>query len=244
MRPLLATDMLEISEIGLSRSLPARAVLLLARACPEESWESLSRLSIGERDRRLLTLRQWTFGNRLQALTNCPACQLPLGLEVDVDAPRAEQRATTCNEHRFSLGEYDVTFRLPNTEDLLAMIEDKEEDSGSLCFLERCVLEARCGTQSILAPELPSTIQDEITRRMEEADPQAVLQWDVACPSCGHSWRTPFDIVSFFWNEITTLARQLLFEVHAIASAYGWSEEEILRMSPWRREMYLEMVNG
>lgn len=244
MRPLLPADILEISELGLAKSLPARAVLLLARACPEESWESLAKLNIGERDGRLLSLRQWTFGNRLQGLTNCPACQLPLSLEVDIESIRSGERATTPNKHTFSLEGYDVSFRLPNTEDLLAVMESKEGDVQSSSFLERCLVEARCGTQSILAPELPPTLRDEITRRMEVADPQADLQLAVSCPSCGHSWRAPFDIVSFFWNEITGLARQLLFEVHALASAYGWSEEEILRMSSWRREMYLGMVNG
>jgi len=244
MRPLRPTDILEISELGLSKSLPARAVLLLARVCPEESWETLAKLSIGERDSRLLSLRQWTFGNRLQGLTNCPACQLPLSLEVDIEDIQFRERAATPNQHTFSLEGYDVSFRLPNTEDLIAVIDSKEEVGESSWFLERCLVEARCGTRPIHARELPPALQDEIMHRMEVADPQGYLQWAVNCPSCGHSWRALFDIVSFLWNEITALARQLLFEVHALASAHGWSEEEILRMSSWRREMYLGMVNG
>jgi hypothetical protein len=31
-------------------------------------------------------------------------------------------------------------------------------------------------------------------------------------------------------------------EIHAIASAYGWSEKEILALSDPRRAFYLEMV--
>jgi hypothetical protein len=31
--------------------------------------------------------------------------------------------------------------------------------------------------------------------------------------------------------------------VHSLASAYGWSEAEIVRMSPMRRQRYLELVS-
>ena len=53
-----------------------------------------------------------------------------------------------------------------------------------------------------------------------------------------------FDILSFFWGEIQICARRLLREVHALASAYGWTESEILSLSTTRRHAYLEMVGG
>jgi hypothetical protein len=31
-------------------------------------------------------------------------------------------------------------------------------------------------------------------------------------------------------------------EVHLLASAYGWRESDILAMTPWRRQLYLELV--
>jgi hypothetical protein len=37
-------------------------------------------------------------------------------------------------------------------------------------------------------------------------------------------------------------ARSLLAEVHSLARAYGWTESEILALSPQRRSTYLEMV--
>jgi hypothetical protein len=33
-------------------------------------------------------------------------------------------------------------------------------------------------------------------------------------------------------------------DVHALASAYGWSEREILALSDTRRRLYLEMVSA
>jgi hypothetical protein len=50
--------------------------------------------------------------------------------------------------------------------------------------------------------------------------------------------------VSFFWNEINTWAYRMLRDVHALATAYGWREADIVAMSPWRRQVYLDMVSG
>ena len=39
-------------------------------------------------------------------------------------------------------------------------------------------------------------------------------------------------------------AGALLHEVHRLASAYGWSEAQILALSPARRAQYLALVEG
>jgi hypothetical protein len=77
---------------------------------------------------------------------------------------------------------------------------------------------------------------------MGEADPQAEVQLALACPACRHQWQVSFDIVSYFWSEINARSQRLLWEVHALASAYGWREADILAISPQRRQFYLEMV--
>jgi hypothetical protein len=51
-----------------------------------------------------------------------------------------------------------------------------------------------------------------------------------------------FDIATFFWAEVSAHARRLIRDVHALARAYGWREVEILSMSGWRRERYLEQL--
>jgi hypothetical protein len=51
-----------------------------------------------------------------------------------------------------------------------------------------------------------------------------------------------FDIISFFWKEIDHWVKHLLLDVHVLAKAYGWSENDILEISPWRRRIYLEMI--
>jgi hypothetical protein len=34
----------------------------------------------------------------------------------------------------------------------------------------------------------------------------------------------------------------MLYDVHALASAYGWREADVLAMSPMRRQVYLELA--
>ncbi len=58
----------------------------------------------------------------------------------------------------------------------------------------------------------------------------------------GFVFSVAFDIVSFLWNELNAWAIRTLREVHILASAYGWSETDILAMSPWRRQFYLEVL--
>ena len=43
-------------------------------------------------------------------------------------------------------------------------------------------------------------------------------------------------------SEIDAWARTILYQVHLLASVYGWSESEILALSPWRRHLYLQMI--
>ena len=66
----------------------------------------------------------------------------------------------------------------------------------------------------------------------------------MTCPACGRFWQAAFDIASYLWSELDALAQRLLGEVHTLARAYGWREADVLSMSPWRRQFYLEMVRG
>ncbi len=68
------------------------------------------------------------------------------------------------------------------------------------------------------------------------------MRFELSCPACGHGWLTPLDAPGYLWREIETQARRLLHEVHALASAYGWREADILAMTARRRWAYLEML--
>ena len=62
MRALSTRELLDVWERGLAHDDERWALLVLEVACPESTAEELERLSIGERDARLLSLREWSFG--------------------------------------------------------------------------------------------------------------------------------------------------------------------------------------
>ena len=45
-------------------------------------------------------------------------------------------------------------------------------------------------------------------------------------------------------TELEAQAKRLLRSVHVLASAYGWSESEILALSEARRDAYVELVQS
>lgn len=244
MNALSASTMLRVWERALGRSTPERALALLAAACPEMSAEELSALSVGRRDRLLIALRERTFGPRLTSLAVCDSCGESLELSFDCSDISADGETRTPDELSVEAEGYEARFRLPNSGDLIAVARSGDADSARRSLLERCLTEAAHDGSRVSLEELPATVVEAVEACMADADPQADVRLALDCPACGRNFLAAFDVVAYFWSEINAWAYRLLGEVHTLASAYGWREEEILALSPWRRRVYLEMVGG
>lgn len=244
MRALSAMELLRVWEQGMAQPPAQRALALLTLACADIAPAQLARLSIGRRDERLLTLREWAFGPRLQSVADCPRCGGKLDVEFDVSDIRAGPAPEPVEELSLTAAGHEVRFRLPNSTDLACLSAEEDISTNQARLFERCVLAARRDGQELAAKQLPESIISTVMERMAQSDPQADVQLELTCPSCQHRWLAAFDIGSFFWSEINAWAARLLREIHILASAYGWSEAEILSVSPWRRQAYLEMVGA
>jgi len=219
-----------------------RALILLAVMNPERSAEVWARVSIGERDRRLLQMREELFGDSLETMAVCPKCSERLELsfstsDVLVSAPAGAREDGLVVE----ASGYEVTCHLPTSADLLHITQSTGPDLHE-AMLKRCVEVARLGGEPLDRAALPDEIVSIVIDKMSKADPQADVQVEMACPACSHRWSLSFDILSYLWSEIEDWAQRLLLDVHTLASAYGWSEADILTMSPRRRRIYLEMA--
>jgi hypothetical protein len=244
MRVLSALELLNVWENGLTRRPDERALILLTAACPEVVPEALAQLSIGQRDAHLLTLREWTFGPHLACLAICPKCGERLELTFNTAEIRATTEAEPGGAILLSVADYEVRFRLPNSADLAVIASHDDIVAARDVVLQRCLLQVTHNGEAASANQLPTEVVEAVAARMAAADPQADIQLALSCPSCRHQWEMTFDIVSFFWSEIHAWAYRILREVHTLASAYGWREADILAVSPWRRQLYLEMVGG
>jgi ribosomal protein S27E len=244
MRPLSVQEMIVVWERGELRSPLDQALLLLHAGESADSLQSLAKLNVGERDRRLLELRQKTIGSRFSCSVECPGCGENLQFEFDtsqiMQAPPAAgtETLTAASDGLF------VTFRLPNSEDLMQALSVPSIEDRRRLVLGRCVVEIEKNGSAVAVSEVAEPAIEKICDLIGKSDPLADLQFTVQCQSCGKSWQVPFDVTSFFWKEISVRARRALSEVHVLATAYGWHESDILNMSPARRELYLQMVNA
>ncbi len=83
-----------------------------------------------------------------------------------------------------------------------------------------------------------------VEAKLDALDPQAAAAVDLDCPSCGASWPASVDITEFVWGEVDRFARRLLYDVHTLATAYGWREADVLAVSPTRRRFYLQVCGS
>ena len=240
MRALSASELLGVWERGLAQSPVERALALLIAANPEAALDDMARLSIGQRDAQLLSLREGMFGSQLGSLASCPNCGEQLELAFDVSDIRAGQ-AHPGQALSTSVAGYEVDVHLPNSHDLAAIAGHSSTEARRLLF-DRCVVRVQRGGADALLDQLPEDVKTAISERMALADPQADVELALTCPACGHQWQAVFDIAAFFWSEVNAWAIRLLREVHAIASAYGWREADIVALSPMRRQLYLDMI--
>lgn len=242
MRPLSAHDLLGVWEAGEDHHPLDRALVLLAGACPELTWDELAALSVGQRDSRLFTLREWTSGPRLNGFVECPRCTERLEFDVAVADLRAEQ--PNAEEETWELVVDDMTlrFRLPDSRDLAAILDCRDPGEARDLLVRRCVHEAGRDGAPVAVGELSDEVTARLARRIAECDPQAEVLLDLRCPTCDHAWQAHFDIVTFLWAEVAAQAKRLLGEVHILARAYGWREADVLGMSARRRQFYIEMA--
>ena len=243
MRALSALEVLDVWEGGLQKAPAERALKLLEIACPETSRESLESLSIGQRDAMLLSLREGLFGSHLRAVVVCPGCGERLDLTFDVGQIRSNSQKPQ-RDVCLDVDGYEMRFRLVNAADPIVAAGQAALDGGRSVLLQRCLLSANRGGVSIDFAQIPPELAELVVQRMEDADPMADIQLAMACPSCDRRWSATLDIISFLWSEIEAWAWRTLSEVHTLASAYGWTEREILGLSPSRRQCYLQMVGA
>jgi len=224
-----------------------RAIGLLDAVWPEYGREHWRRISIGDRDACLFLLQASLFGDTLKTVARCPACGERLASSFgvgDVCPPPAhwpQPREPLELRH----DGYRIRYRLPCSEDLAPLSAAASDPAAAVdALLQRCVIAAECEGRALEPVRLPEALQRRLGDAMAEHDPLADLRVGVSCPACGHGWSAALDIASYLWDELDDWAQDLLAEVHVLARHYGWSERDILALSPVRRRYYLDLLQG
>jgi hypothetical protein len=234
MRALSSAGVLELWEMGMSLHPLDRGLLALSVADPSAAT-AVADWPLGRRNRALLDLHASWFGARLHGWTSCPSCTEKVEFELD-----ARALATTAPgpppHDAVIVGAH--TFRLPTSRDLAQIVALDAPEYAATGLLDRC------RTAGPKTADWSDDVVDAVEESLAAADPLADTRLALSCPSCHREWEDAFDAGRFLWAEIESRARRVLWEVHTLASAYGWSESETLALGDVRRAMYLEIVSA
>jgi len=242
MRPLTSSELVELWERGLALPPVQRAIALAEAACAGTDGPAAADLPLGDRDRRLMLLHGLLFGPQVNGVDSCAACGAVLDVTFDLGQLMSGS-AVTGDPVTVRFGDELLRCRVPTTADLIAAAEADGSDMRS-GLLDRCVTVAAADGRERPGSGLPDPAVAEVMSALAAADPLADVRLAVTCGECGHQWDTAFDIASFLWTQICAAAERLLGDVHVLATAYGWSEAEVLAVGPRRRRYYLEAVGG
>ena len=199
--------------------------------------------TLGERNARLLELHARLFGRELELLSRCPACGTAAQFNADCEALGAQAWATPDQPalHRLEAQGHVIEFRLPAGGDV-AIASGGENGDFARCLLDRCVLRCTHDGGDVRVGELPAPLLDVLSQRMEALDPGASVSFGLECPDCAARWQAPLDIGEVVWQKVRAAAERLFLEIDLLARAYGWTEREVLRLSPLRRAAYLQLA--
>ena len=235
MLALSDSEFLELWERGASLHPLDRALLVLGTN--REDASDLADWPLGRRNQALADLRCSCFGPNLQAWISCSYCDERLEFELEVPAlvssrlngKRLSNEPVKINGH---------SFRLPNSRDLARVALANDPHAAAVGLLEACRVDN--GT----SPVWSDADLDQIGEQLAIADPLAEIRLQFNCPMCANQWEETLDLAAVLWAEIEAYAKRILLEIHGLASAYGWTEKEILSLNSNRRLLYLEMVQA
>jgi hypothetical protein len=214
-----------------------------ARLAARLSGEDPSEWSLLEVHRALLGLWRAQSGDGLGASALCPACDERLELELSVSSLLAAVEAAESEPRTIVADGWEIEVRPPTLADLARARAGPDVGLAAERLARACVV--RCSREGRTVPR--SRISRRALRlveaRLEALDPTGA-PLDLVCPSCSHVWSAPLDLASLLSSQLELEARALLGEIHALASAYGWSEQAILSLPRERRREYVQLVTA
>lgn len=236
MRVLSESECLSLWESGRGLHPLDQGLLAIRAAFPETEGANAADWPLGMRNRALAELHCACFGDTFAGWMSCPECGEKLEFRMDGRAV-AEQRLP---QHAATIEAAGRSFRVPTTRDLARLANQSSTSDAAARLLSLCCVDV----QDEPEPDWTEEEMEEAGEKMAAADPLAEIALHFACPVCKATCEETLDLAAFVWAEVEALAKRLALDVHMLASAYGWSEREILSLSTARRRLYLEMMRA
>jgi hypothetical protein len=215
---------------------PTLATQVLARgvAASESFWWAQT---LGRRIAALLHLVVVTNGRAsldLSARCTQPACENPFEFELPIDqlspGPADDSVDIALDDERH------VRLRLPSGADLRdwrSRIDPARKDAKR-AMLGSLLIQGEIRIEDVAA----------IDEALGKLDPLVDFSISGPCPACHADMEMSIDLEQLALASLRVSQRQLLREVHELASHYGWTEAEALAIPAHRRAGYRELIEG
>jgi hypothetical protein len=208
---------------------------VIERLAPRRSGGVWEQLPFSDVDAALVGLYRHRHGDGLAAAIVCTACGERGGVSLSVQrmladsAPRIPKGTTRDSNGVFHSG--DLSFRVPT-------VRDVRESAVLPRVSAATALALAC------APEANAAALKRIGGLLDRIAAPLPRLMRGKCPECGAVLRGWLDPAALALAELQARARNVLAEVHRIASRYGWSEEAILALPTQRRRAYVALIEG
>ena len=185
---------------------------------------------------RSASTRRATTGTRLSGrccasrcppvdtLAVCPACGTVAEAAAPLAALAEDELAARREDRSIS------PLRVPTVQDMIDAAALSADDAADL-------LAERCGLTAIAR-----NAREQAAADLDECHPLLAPSFDVTCPGCGDQFSALLDAVELGWGAVEAAATAIVDDVVALASAFGWSEADVLTLPPRRRAVYRRIV--
>jgi hypothetical protein len=211
----------------------ALALLTVLDGRPEFPSCEAAEIDVGSRDVLLARVLAGLAGALVWTRAGCGCCGAELDVPVDVPALAGLPVHPPGARFTTTVAGVEIAYRLPTTADLVA-VHGLDPRQARDTLLDRCLLSGDAGTDA-------GTVE-AVTAAMDQAAPAGAAELLVVCPGCDARTPIALDLPTLLWDELAARAVDLIDEVHTLASAYGWTEAEVLALSPARRAAYLDLA--
>lgn len=221
--------------------------------------EYIRKMPVGDRNFLVLKLREITFGNKIDAVIQCPDADCNKKMDISfllsnlpvkyLNDGIQYHNYTVKNKNHLKQFPVEITFeyRLPNGEDQELLAKDvlKNEKEAVEKLLARCVFKINGKQKDIKSTieSLPKTILSELENEIKRVSPGIETRIEAICPECFKKFEFEFNIAEWFINEMTYNTDIFFRQTHLIAFYYKWTEREILLLERSRRIKYAEMIS-
>lgn len=129
-----------------------------------------------------------------------------------------------------------LTLRRPTGNDLRRW---REARPASRADALRAMLDAL-----VLDGRVDSADEPVLAASIEAVDPLVAFGVACVCPACGATSEVTVDLEALALGRLAAHQRELLRQVHRLASRYGWTEAEVLAVPQARRASYLALIEA